>query len=104
MVFFFGLCRDEGARCSRQYQSDLFNEALGMRLQSGFWCEAAEQFCCAQTNRAVLLLILTGHSVQVLPMGSLIGGPGFVSIPALMSSIWREWAGLVPPIFQKTIW
>ena len=41
--------------------------------------------------------------MQVLLVGSLIGGPGFVSIPALMSSIRRDWAGLVPSIFQKNI-
>ena len=51
-----------------------------------------------------MYLILTPHASHGRPLADLLGGPGLVSIPALIRRIRREWAGFVPPIGQKTTW
>ena len=42
------------------------------------------------------------HASHGWPLACLCGGPGLVSIPALISRILRDWTGLVPPIGEKT--
>ena len=54
----------------------------------------------SQVRWLALVLMVVPHESHDL-VGS-HGGPGLLSIPALSRRIRREWAGLVPPIAQKT--
>ena len=90
-----------------QYHFILILDALGMRLHGSCRWHATVHPFSAHTKCDVsfpdfVYRIFAPHASHGGPLACLCGGPGLVSIPALISRIRREWAGLVPPIGQKT--
>ena len=90
-----------------QYHLTLILDALGMRLQESCRWHIIPQPCSAHLKWDVsfpdfMYLIFSPHASHGGPLADTHGGPGFVSIPALIRRSRREWAGFVPPICQKT--